>query len=524
MLHRQRAVSPPPQPRPSFSRLGLPGRAMLAMIASAVTAAFHPAEAQGGGFGTIAGVAADSLHVSPLAGALVSVVGIGRSAVTDEEGLFAIDSVPAGSVRLAVFHPLLDTVGISLVSELLVVTSDSTLNVVVAVPSALTVLRLKCGSDAASAILGSVARADDPAPPAAAFVRLSWTEVQVGRGIGVRQTPREMTAPVAADGTFRLCSIPADVYGELVAYAGADTSAALPASMGEGPALALVGLTLPGADVERVTMEPEAGVDADETVVPSGPGATSGTMLRGGAVIQGRVVDSTGRAVAGARVALQGAVGAATTDSMGAFTLANQPSGSGILITRKLGFPMTETPVSMTATGLNEVTVRMESGSVTVLSEVIVQANRQMALERVGFFRRQQGRRGNLYLDVDQMDAMANRPSLANVLAGASNLTYRSGRIAGRPRAGRVTVGADRDVGLSGTYTCVAYIVDGRIWPPNTGDPTEFMMPSEIAAIEVYRAGDVPQTVPDWLYARNCETIVIWTRFHIARGGTRRSR
>jgi len=122
------------------------------------------------------------------------------------------------------------------------------------------------------------------------------------------------------------------------------------------------------------------------------------------------------------------------------------------------------------------------------------------------------------------MDAMANRPSLANVLASASNLTYRSGRIAGRPRAGRVTVGANREVGLSGAYTCVAYVVDGRVWPANTGDPTEFMMPSEIAAIEVYRAGDVPQTVPDWMYVRSCETVVIWTRYHIARGGTRRGR
>jgi len=85
-------------------------------------------------------------------------------------------------------------------------------------------------------------------------------------------------------------------------------------------------------------------------------------------------------------------------------------------------------------------------------------------------------------------------------------------------------VGANREVGLSSTYTCVAYVVDGRLWPANTGDPTEFMMPSEIAAIEVYRAGDVPQTVPDWMYVRSCETVVIWTRFHIARGGTRRGR
>jgi hypothetical protein len=499
--------------------------ALLSLIGPVGAAALTPVQAQQSGFGTISGVAADSLHVSPLAGALVSVVGVGRSVVTDAEGLFTIDSIPAGSVRLAVFHPLLDTVGISLVTEPLGVTSDSTVNVIVAVPSTLTVLRLKCGNDAASAILGSVTRADDPSPPVGAFVRLSWTEVEVGRGIGIRQTPREMTSPVDADGAFRLCSIPVDIYGELVAYMGADTSAALPAGLGEEPTLALVGLTLPGADVERVEIDLLSTAEGDSAAGGPAPDATTASsMLRGRAVIQGRVVDSVGRAVAGARVALQGAVGASTTDSAGTFTLTDQPSGSGILITRKLGFPMTEMPITVTATGLNEVTVRMESGSVMLLSEVVVTANRQMALERVGFFRRQQGRRGNLYLDVDQMDAMSNRASLANVLAGASNLTYRLGRIVGRPRAGRVTVGANREVGLSGSYTCVAYVVDGRIWPPNTGDPTEFMMPNEIAAIEVYRAGDVPQTVPDWLYARNCETVVIWTRFHIARGGTRRSR
>lgn len=497
---------------------------MATAMAVASAGASTPLLGQQSGFGTIAGVAADSLHVRPLAGALVSVVGVGRTAVTDAEGLFTIDSVPAGSVRLAVFHPLLDTLAISLLTEPLTVVGDSTLNVVVGVPSTFTVLRLKCGSDAASAILGSVSRADDPAAPAGAFVRLSWTEVEAGRGIGLRQAPREMTAPVAADGTFRLCSIPPDVYGELVAYVGADTSAVLAANLGEEAVLALVGLTLPGADVERVAVEAIAAPDDSLPPAAVPPAAAGSTLLRGRAIITGRVVDSTGRAVVGARVALQGAVGAATTDTAGVFTLTNQPSGSGMLVTRKLGFPMTETPVTVTANGVNDITVRMESGSVTVLSEVVVTANRQMALERVGFYNRQQRRRGNLYLNVDQMDAMANRPSLANVLASASNLTYRSGRIVGRPRAGRVSVGANREVGLSRGYTCVAYVVDGRLWPANTGDPTEFMMPSEIAAIEVYRAGDVPQTVPDWVYVRDCETVVIWTRFHIARGGTRRSR
>jgi hypothetical protein len=526
MHHRTGEEIPTPLAGGSFSRrMGwLWLMAVLSLAFSAGTAAFTPVRAQESGIGTIAGVAADSLHLRPLAGALVSVVGVGRSAVTDSEGEFTIDSVPAGSVRLAVFHPLVDTIGVSLVTQPLVVIPDSTLNVVVAVPSASTVMRLKCGSDTASAILGAVSRADDPAPPEGAFVRLAWTELEFAQRRLPVQIPREITTPVAADGTFRVCGVPPEVYGELVAFVGADTSAALPANLGDEPTLALVGLTLPGADVERVAFDPLAAAEGDTAAGPAPGTAPPSTLLRGRAVIQGRVVDSAGRAVAGARVALQGAVGAATTDSTGGFTLAEQPSGSGILTVRKLGFPMTERPVTVTAAGPNEVTVRMETGSVTVLSEVVVLANRQIALERVGFFNRQQRRRGNLYLGVEQMDAMANRPSLANVLASASNLTYRQGRIIGRPRAGRVTVGANREMSLSSAHTCVAYVVDGRLWPANTGDPTEFIMPSEVAAIEVYRAGDVPQTVPDWLYVRDCETVVIWTRFHIARGGTRRSR
>ncbi|MBY0489631.1 MAG: carboxypeptidase-like regulatory domain-containing protein [Gemmatimonadaceae bacterium] len=45
----------------------------------------------------ITGLAYDSLHTRPLAGALVTIEGTGRSALSDANGRFRFDSVAAGS-------------------------------------------------------------------------------------------------------------------------------------------------------------------------------------------------------------------------------------------------------------------------------------------------------------------------------------------------------------------------------------------------------------------------------------------
>lgn len=144
--------------------------AISAMRQGLVVAAFALAlgigsTSAGAQHGAIAGTALDSLRGNWLTGALVTVEGVGRSAISDSAGDFLIDSVPAGTHRLAVFHPLLDTIALSVMTPHFEVVADSTTDVLVAVPSPSTLLALKCGREAEAAVIGQVSRADNPEPP-----------------------------------------------------------------------------------------------------------------------------------------------------------------------------------------------------------------------------------------------------------------------------------------------------------------------------------------------------------------------
>jgi hypothetical protein len=231
---RARALAPVfPHPHTGNGSLLSPWH--LAIVTLVALAAADSATAQDGRIGSIAGIAADSLHHRALAGALITVEDLGRSAVTDTAGVFLIDSIPPGDWRLSVFHPLLDSLGISLVTRTLTVTADAPLYVVLAVPTATSLLVLKCGSDTAAAIVGTVSIADDPVRPSVGHMELSWMEALIGRGIGIRHTPQSVRAPINENGMFHLCGIPPDVSGDLVAVSGRDTSAALTVSFLDSP-------------------------------------------------------------------------------------------------------------------------------------------------------------------------------------------------------------------------------------------------------------------------------------------------
>src|SRR5260370_15045977 len=62
------------------------------------------------GIGTIRGTVTDSIHGTPLVGAIVMISGVTRIAQTAGDGSFAIDSIPPGSYRVTLSHPLLDTI------------------------------------------------------------------------------------------------------------------------------------------------------------------------------------------------------------------------------------------------------------------------------------------------------------------------------------------------------------------------------------------------------------------------------
>src|SRR3954468_1716932 len=93
---------------------------------------------------TIIGVAIDSLHLRPLSGAEVMISGVNRTITTDSLGRFRIDSLPAGTYEVGLFHPLLDSLGISLSSPRFTIGQDSASLVRLSVPSAATLVAQTC--------------------------------------------------------------------------------------------------------------------------------------------------------------------------------------------------------------------------------------------------------------------------------------------------------------------------------------------------------------------------------------------
>src|ERR1700722_4024514 len=82
------------------------------MLATVPLAAQSPSR-----LSTVRGTVVDSLHNRPLAGASISVDGTGATAMTDSLGRYRIDSVPSGTHRIAVYHPLFDSLAVELYTE-----------------------------------------------------------------------------------------------------------------------------------------------------------------------------------------------------------------------------------------------------------------------------------------------------------------------------------------------------------------------------------------------------------------------
>src|ERR1051325_1766807 len=170
-----------------------------------------PARGTAGVFGT----AVDSIHHVPLAGAVISLTGTDRKAITDAAGRFRLDSVTPGQHELTFAHPVLDTLGIGVIPIAIRVDEDHYTAVVLAIPSPATVRRLLCPSGTNAGLpgggFGRVRDARTGGPAAGAVVTLAYVEFRLSADSGFQVSPRERRATVGADGSYAICGLPADV-------------------------------------------------------------------------------------------------------------------------------------------------------------------------------------------------------------------------------------------------------------------------------------------------------------------------
>lgn len=435
------------------------------------------------GKAAIIGIVIDSVNGGYLARADVIVQGSKASIVTDSSGKFMVDSLEPGTYQVGVFHPLLDTLGISLASRPFHVGPDSVSYIRLAVPSARSIIRGACPNPSpraqgTSAVIGNVIDPESLQPVSGADVSIAWTQLVVSKEVGVRRTPRVIRDSTDAQGRFRICNLPSGMQATLQARKGGAVTAEVPIALGDQEQ-ELFARTMLLSKVDS--------------------GAKTGK-----AVVSGRVILEGAPSNAGSRVEVLGTDKIAMTNENGEFTIVELPSGSHVLMARHLGFGAETVPVDLTSREPKQVSIKLPK-FVAALDPVVVNAKRVASLDKVGFTQRARSGQG-FYMGPDRIQAL-HPNSLTDILRVAPGL-----RVNYTP-TGEVVTSSRGTSSLTG-QGCVQYYVDDMPWQSAMpGDINDFINGREVVGVEVYAGATAPPQ-----YTRGmggCTTIVIWTKFKI---------
>jgi hypothetical protein len=443
--------------------------ALIFAVALGGAAGIADAQAPGAAqYAVIEGVASDSLHNDVLRDALLTVRGTSRSAITDAQGRFRIDSIPPGTWEVEMSHATLDTIGVGVRTPPLQLTAGKTSQLIVSVPSMQTVVAARCtpGERAIgpAAVLGTVQFAESENPAEGAKVILQYVEIRISRR-GMESIPFRREATVAASGRFKFCALPPATSASLMAANGPDSTGSIGVRI-----TSLVGL---------------AGLELPDPTSSRAPRST----------VSGRIVGPSGEPISQARVSIVGDSAVMLTDSTGVFALTSIRSGTRMLSVRRLGFEPVEKPVVVHAREPADLTVRL-SRAVAVLDTVRIVAKRELDLTRVGFTQRKRTGTG-YYMSPEQIER-AGAYDLVSLLAQAPMLRRVSDN-------GKLVI-TGRGVGTGSA--CVRYYVDGNEW--FGGSVEDFIRPDEISAIEAYSGTFTPPQFSPGM--TSCETVLIWTK------------
>jgi hypothetical protein len=445
--------------------------------------------------GFLQGVAVDSIHGQPLVNALIQVDGTNRAAITDSLGRFLVDSVPPGEHKIAVDHPILDTLGIALSTQPMTFVANEVTRMLIAVPSGeflasrfCTPARRNLGP---GVLVGRIREPDTENAAVGARVSLVWYDPDppqvAGIAVKVNKAPRVREATVGEDGTYRLCGLPEKYEGKLQAQRkDGGTTAEVSITQDEGM-LAL----------RSMSVAPRVVATAGDSGKPALP--------KGTARATGRVTNKAGAPVVGAFVSLVGGGTTTRTRSNGEFTLDSLPAGTQALAVRQLGFAPTEVPVELSSRAPAHVNVQLGT-AVPTLAAVEVVSQRDQGLERVGFLSRKRGAGGGYFMTPEQIEAR-KAIQFTDLMTAIPGL-----RVQGT--MGRMAVTSTRSVGRSG---CVTIFVDNsKFQQMEAGDLDSYVKPEEVAAIEVYQSG-ASMPVEFQTSGADCSAIVVWTKLNVER-------
>lgn len=429
-------------------------------------------------YARIVGAVGDSVSGAPLRGAEVVVSGVAASVTTDSLGKFTIDSLAPGTYQVGVFHPLLESLSITLATKPFVIGPDSAAVVNLSVPSVATLVRRYCGTEQTastpSSVAGRVLDPDTDAPIVGARVSLVWTEIGISKEQGVVRTPHELHTETNGSGFFKLCALPSDLDGTLQVSQGEVSTPEILVAM-NGALLAFQSMSIAAKAETRAT-----------------------------GLVTGHVLTVGGKPVAGARVDVPVSGVSAVTRDDGAFRLTGVLTGTQVLVVRSLSYALAGEPIIVTSRAPIDVVVTLWP-KVNIMDPVLVTARSNFALEKSGFNTRKRGGAGHFFTreDIDR-----RKPNyISDMLKNLPGVSVRSGR-GGTVITGRTRVTSVR----SGGGACTRAYVDGFEWRDlMPGDVDMFVNPDDVIGVEVYQPGEVPAQFRT--FDRGCVTLVVWTQF-----------
>jgi Carboxypeptidase regulatory-like domain/TonB-dependent Receptor Plug Domain len=457
------------------------------------------------------GIVVDSIHGGPLPGAVVTIAGTDKQGIADSAGRFRIDSIPPGTYQLALFHPLLDSLGLAIGTNPVEFPAGRYAIIAIGTPSAMTLVTTFCPPEKRvtgnGIIIGRVSDADTDEPVPGSKVSFTWSQLEAGKDIGVRHIPRTRESPVDATGAYHICGIPERVQGTVRATTASFTTADIPLDFTEGSVQIV---TLHVSKPDTVTAPPPPVAVAPDTT-PKGKGSQAAppapvkraVVLRvGHATLTGVVYNVAARGIPGADVTVQGAAATATTDSTGHFTLHNLPSGTQTLVIRKVGYGEHLSPVEVSAANPQNAIVRLDQAA-PVLAKVTVTAKWEQELKKIGFTDRKKTGLGK-YQTREEIESKLPQ-NITDVFQTTPGLTVDYG-------SGQPVLKSSRSAGGG----CVSYYVDGVPYKEQSpGDINDYMRPTEIEATEVYNSEETPGEFQQ-AGSTSCTTVLIWTKTRVA--------
>ena len=443
----------------------------------------------------LSGAVFDSTLAKPLAGAIVTVEGLGRTASTDSAGRFLIDSlIDDGEVRVRVWHARLDSLEIGIPARSVRLRRGSESTALFAVPGVSTVARLRCARPVPRVITGFVSSFGDSARAAAAEV------VLLERRMAGDNTPslaRHLETSNDA-GRYAFCGVMPGSPAWLVARSGAAWSSPRYLVSDSAGAVSIVPLRLPAVagTVERDSAPASAPVATllGRTLVAGQPPRIEGWVLLAGeepAAIQVLVDD----------------VVRDTGASDGSFRVTDLAEGVRRITIRATGHVPAQLTLSMQAGQSQLLLAALQPARLPPDPLIVVQRRPPMSDPRFAEFNQRRRTGGGFYLDRAEItrrnprtftDLLRSVPGL-RVIARGGGYTYTSTHFRRFPSPG----------GDVGNACDMMLYVDGQPFPVETGGADSRLPISEIGAIEVYvTAASVPRRYAGPTSA--CGVILVW--------------